>query len=124
MQKKIIYYNPCQKEKARELRNNCTQSEKYLWEELKGKQLRGFDFHRQKPIGEYIVDFFCPELMLAIEIDGDSHIGREAEDEERQMVIEGKGIKFLRFDDQEVKINLKAVLERIIKWIDENERKR
>jgi very-short-patch-repair endonuclease len=60
-------------EQARELRNNCTQPEKILWQRLKGKQIRGFDFHRQKPLIYYIVDFYCTPLKLAIEIDGNIH---------------------------------------------------
>ena len=55
------------------LRKNSTLSEVLLWNELKGKKLMGIDFHRQKPIGNYIVDFFSPELRLVIEIDGITH---------------------------------------------------
>ncbi len=62
-----LAYNPALKEKARTLRNDSTLSEVLLWNELNQDQL-GVDFHRQKPIGEYIVDFFCPELMLVIEM--------------------------------------------------------
>jgi len=62
--------------------------------------MKGFDFHRQKPIGNYIVDFFCNELMLAIELDGESNFGKEAEDAERQQEIEKFGITFLRFDNE------------------------
>jgi len=65
-QRKILPYNPVLKEKARELRNNSTRTEILLWTFLKGRQLHGYDFHRQKPIDEYIVDFFCNELMLAV----------------------------------------------------------
>jgi len=61
------------KERARFLRNNSTLSEILLWEYLKNKKIMDYDFHRQKPLDKYIVDFYCPELMLAIEIDGDSH---------------------------------------------------
>ncbi len=71
--RKIIPYNPKLKEFARQLRNNSTKSEIYLWKHLKGKQMMGYDFHRQKPLDNYIVDFFCHELMLAIELDGFSH---------------------------------------------------
>jgi very-short-patch-repair endonuclease len=66
--RKIIPYNPKLKEYARQLRNNSTRSEIILWKYLKGKQMLGYDFHRQKPIDNYIVDFFCSELMLAIEL--------------------------------------------------------
>lgn len=80
----------------------------------------GFDFHRQKPIDHYIVDFFCSELNLAIEIDGLSHIGREKYDASRQHEIEELGIRFLRFEDDEVFYNIGKVLTDIEKWINEN----
>ena len=68
-----IYYNPKLKELARQLRNNSTKSEIRLWTYLRRKQMHGYDFHRQKPIDNYIVDFFCNKLQLAIECDGYSH---------------------------------------------------
>ncbi|MEX0360394.1 MAG: endonuclease domain-containing protein, partial [Allomuricauda sp.] len=64
--RKIIPYNPKLKELARQLRNNSTKAEIILWQKLKRKQLHGYDFHRQKPIDNYILDFFCHELMLGI----------------------------------------------------------
>jgi very-short-patch-repair endonuclease len=67
MRRKIIPYNHKLKQLARNLRNNSTLAEVLLWRELKGKQVRGYDFHRQKPIDKYIVDFYCPDLLLAIE---------------------------------------------------------
>jgi very-short-patch-repair endonuclease len=77
MKKKIILkYKPELVARARELRNNATYSERFLWRYLKRKQIKGYDFDRQKPIDNYIVDFFCNELMLAIEIDGESHNDR------------------------------------------------
>ncbi len=120
MKRKIIPYNPILKERARELRNNSTLSEVLLWLQLKGKQMKGFDFHRQKPIDNYIVDFFCSELMLAIEIDGDSHIGKEKEDKIRQEKLESLGVKFLRFGDRKVKSNMDGVLRTIENWIENN----
>lgn len=77
-------YNPRLKAVARELRNRSTLAEILLWEHLRNGQRRGYDFHRQKPIDEYIVDFFAADLMLAVEIDGDSHAFKGAEDEARQ----------------------------------------
>jgi len=71
--RKIIPYNPKLKNLARQLRNNSTLAEVLLWRELKGEKILGFDFHRQKPIDEYIVDFLCSELSLVIEIDEVSH---------------------------------------------------
>lgn len=107
-QRKLIPYNPSLKEKARAIRNNSTNTEILLWGFLKGRQIRGYDFHRQKPIDEYIVDFFCNELMLAIEIDGISHAGKEKYDSERQTKLEKLGVRFLRFDDDYVIITVMA----------------
>ena len=116
--RKIIPYNPALKEKARELRNNSTRTEILLWTFLKGKQLRGYDFHRQKPIDEYIIDFFCNELMLAVEIDGVSHIGKELYDTKRQNRLEKLGVTFLRFKDEDVFYNCDYVVKEIENWID------
>lgn len=118
--RKIIPYNPKLKQLARNLRNNSTKSEIILWTHLKGKQMQGYDFHRQKPIGNYIVDFFCNELSLAIEIDGDSHCGKEVEDAKRQKELEKLGVHFLRFEDSDVFYRLDGVLIRIENWIAEN----
>jgi very-short-patch-repair endonuclease len=63
-------------QRAKELRGNMTIAEAILWRGLKGSGMRGYDFQRQKPIGDFIVDFFCPRLMLAIEVDGESHRGK------------------------------------------------
>ena len=120
-EKKILKSNPALKEKARELRNNSTKTEILLWKFLKEKQLHGYDFHRQKPIDEFIVDFFCPELMLAIEIDGVSHIGKEAYDSERQVKLEKLGLRFLRFRDDDVFYSCDFVMKEIERWVEANE---
>lgn len=120
MRRKIIPYNPKLKQLARYLRNNSTLSEVLLWQQLKGRQMRCFDFHRQKPIDNYIVDFFCPELMLAIEIDGDSHDIKLKEDARRQRILESLGVMFLRFQDRDVKQNMAGVLKVIDDWIDKH----
>ena len=73
MKRIIIPYNKKLISLARKHRNNSTKSEIILWGHLKGKQILAFDFHRQKPLGNYIVGFFCNELLLAIELDGLSH---------------------------------------------------
>ena len=120
MRRKIIPYNPKLKQLARNLRNKSTLSEVLLWRHLKGKQMRGYAFHRQKPIDNYIIDFFCPKLMLALEIDGISHDGKGKNiyDKERQRRLENLGIKFLRFKDADVKNNIEGVLIKIEEWID------
>jgi very-short-patch-repair endonuclease len=81
--KKIIPYNPNLKEIAKQLRKNSTPSEILLWRYLKGKQMFCYDFDRQKPIDNFIVDFFCNELTLAIEIDGDTHNYKFEEDRKK-----------------------------------------
>jgi very-short-patch-repair endonuclease len=120
IKRKIIPYNPDLKELARELRRNMTLSEVLLWNELRQKRIMGYDFDRQRPIGNYIVNFYCKELLLAIEIDGDTHIYRYDYDEERQRNLEKLGIKFLRFEDIEVKKNIMNVLKVIENWIENN----
>ncbi len=81
-----------------------------LWKRLRNKQFHGLDFHRQKPVDEYIVDFFCPELNLVIEIDGDSHDSKQAEDEKRQARLEALDLVVIRFLDADVKTNLDGIL--------------
>ena len=116
MRNKIIPYNPKLKEYAKQLRNNSTLSEVLLWQKIKNKAL-GVQFHRQVPLKEYIVDFYCHELMLAIEIDGDSHLYKYNYDKKRQGELENLGITFLRFSDFEVKQNMFSValtLEQVV----------
>lgn len=105
-----IYYNQKLKQLSRELRNNSTLSEVLLWNELKARKLMGYQFLRQKPIENFILDFYCSKLKLAIEIDGNSHLGKEIKDKIRQTEIEKYGITFLRFDDREVKNNIGIIL--------------
>lgn len=116
-----VYYNPKLKEFARKLRKNSTLSEVLLWQHLKNKQMLGYDFHRQKPIEEYIVDFFCSRLKLIIEIDGESHSERLPQDWKRQEKLESLGFNVLRFWDSDVKNNLEGVLLSIKEWIEKNQ---
>ncbi len=78
----------------------------------------GYDFDRQRPIDNYIVDFYCKDLKLAIELDGDSHIGKEKADRIRQSRLEALGVSFLRFQNIEVKMNMRIVLKIIQDWIE------
>lgn len=109
---KIFAYNPNLKSLARQLRINSTLSEIILWNNIKGKSY-GYEFHRQVPIDNYIVDFFCHELSLAIEIDGNTHDYNFDKDEIRQSKLESFGITFLRFNDIDIKRNLTDVLRSI-----------
>ena len=84
-----------------------------LWMFFKGTQMCGYDFNRQKPLDEYIVDFFCNELKLAIEYDGISHGGRKKYDERKRRKLESIGIRFLRFNDNDVYYSTEKVLGEI-----------
>ena len=121
--REIIPYNPKLKELARKLRNDSTFTEILLWNYLKKKQMRGYDFDSQKPIDNYIVDFYCKELKLAIEIDGESHYGKEYRDKIRDKRLNKLGITVLRFDDLDVRYKLDQVLEEIENWINSNAEK-
>ena len=115
--RKIIPYNPKLKKLARQLRNNATKAEIILWLKLKGKQIYGYDFHRQKPIDNYIVDIFCNELMIAIEVDGYSHelIKVYNKDVKKEKRLNELGITVLRFSDYQVLKEMDNVL-RTIEW--------
>ena len=91
--KTVIPYKHYLVDRAKDLRKNSPHSEKLLWEYLKGKQLNGYDFDRQKPIDNYIVDFFCNELRLVIEIDGITHENRETEDIQRHSKLVELGLE-------------------------------
>ena len=106
---KLIPYNSGLKAFARKLRLNSTLSEVLLWQNIKGKSY-GYQFHRQVPIDEYIVDFYCHELQLAIEIDGSTHYNNFEADEIRQKKLESLGVNFIRFSDYDVKRNMNDVL--------------
>jgi len=121
--RKIIPYNSRLKEFARKLRNDSTFTEIMVWNYLKKKKLRGYDFDRQRPIDNYIVDFYCKDLFLAIEIDGESHYGNPERDKKKDKRLKELGVTVLRFDDMEVKYRLDNVINRIEKWIDENSKK-
>lgn len=96
-----------------------TLCEKTLWAELKRKQMMGFDFDRQRPIDCYIVDFYCKDLMLAIEVDGINHSDEKAKqrDELRQKKLQLLGVRFLRFNDDDILTNINGVLNTIKDWI-------
>ena len=88
------------------------EPEVLMWSKLRAKRLLGQRFRRQHSIGPYVVDFYCPGLKLAVEIDGDSHFqpGMEEQDRRRQAFIESFGVQFLRFTNQEVTRSLNEVL--------------
>jgi very-short-patch-repair endonuclease len=111
----MLSYNKNLKQISRNLRNSMTDAEKLLWSKLRGKQLKGLQFYRQKIIGSYIADFYCHKSKLVIEVDGGQHYsceGRE-KDEKRDDSIRKAGISVLRFSDREVLGQIDTVLEKI-----------
>ena len=86
-----------------------------LWDRLKGRQLEGYKFRRQYSVEDFIIDFYCPELKLAAEVDGDSHYTEDAplSDRKRETKIETFGIRFLRFTNRDIYENVEGVLLKI-----------
>lgn len=111
----MVFYNPKLKEYSRDLRNNMTDAERQLWSKLRRKQLKGLQFYRQRIIGNYIVDFYCPKAKMIIEVDGGQHYSEEGKEKDRRRddSMGSKGLKVLRFSDREVLKNIDGVVERI-----------
>ncbi len=111
----MLKYNKNLQNLARELRKNMTDAEKLLWSRISRRQISGYQFYRQRIIGNYIVDFYCPTARLVIEIDGGQHYyGKiEESDKMRDGVLSGIGLKILRYSNLDVLKNLDAVLESI-----------
>ena len=122
--RKIIPYNPRLKELAKKLRNNSTKSEIKLWLKLKNKQQYNYKFIRQKPIDSYILDFYCPELELGIELDGYSHELVEVfhKDLKKEKRLNELGIVILRFKDEQVFNDIEHVIKEIEFYIFEFEK--
>ncbi|MDC8005259.1 DUF559 domain-containing protein [Aureisphaera galaxeae] len=108
MKNKIIPYEPYLRDFARELRKNSTLCEVLLWKKIKRRSF-GVQFHRQVPMLNYIVDFYCHEIQLAIEVDGNSHDYKYFKDNLRQNRLEKCGVHFLRFSNEEVKKDMFSV---------------
>lgn len=111
----IIFNRTSEKERRRALRNTMPKAEIIIWSHLKNKQLHGYKFRRQYSIGKFVVDFYCPKIKLAIEIDGPSHFTEQAAryDRQRQEYIESFGIYVLRITNLDVYRNIDGVIERI-----------
>ena len=110
-----LFYNKELKEPSRQLRNNSPDAERLLWSNLRKKQLKGYQFYRQKIIGRFIVDFYCPKATLVIEVDGDHHRNDvfASKDCIRDSYMENHGLKVLRLSNRKVLTNLESVLETI-----------
>ncbi|MCH7383815.1 endonuclease domain-containing protein [Acinetobacter dispersus] len=108
-------YNKNLKQASRNLRSNMTDAEQLLWQRIRRKQILGLQFYRQKPILNFIVDFYCPTVNLVIECDGGQHYtetGLEA-DQNRDHALSEIGLITLRFSNHQILTEIDAVVERI-----------
>ena len=112
-------YNKNLKQHSQDLRKDGTLGEVLLWQHLRSRQMHGYRFNRQKPLGPYIVDFYCNRLDLVIEIDGSSHDHESAREKDagRDKDLAEHGVSVLRFSEAEVRFEITNVLERIESWI-------
>jgi len=116
MDKNKKIFNPKKTKGQRKyLRNNMTKAEVILWSKLKGRQLHGYKFRRQHGIGNYVIDFYCPELNLAVEVDGESHFTRSdaLHDKKRASFLANNQILVQRFTNAEVKQNIDGVVKEL-----------
>ncbi len=111
----MLPYNANLKQRSRRLRENLTDAERHLWAKIRMKRLKGYQFYRQKPIGDYIVDFFCPRAKLVIEVDGSQHASDETieYDRIRDEYMSSLGLRVLRFTNTEVLKCVEGVVESI-----------
>jgi len=117
-------YNKKLKPFARQLRRTLTKSEACLWKyALKEKQMKGYQFKRQRPVLQYVADFFCRKLMLIVELDGITHDNEtaHAKDTIREECLKNAGYKIVRFTDEEVINNIAGVVSKLERIIDEIE---
>ena len=108
----VIPYQSVTETFAKSLRKKMTLAEVLLWNHLKRRQL-GVDFDRQKAIGRFVVDFFCKQLRLAVEVDGESHDDKQEKDQSRDNELMQAGIKVIRVWDYDVKHDMEAVVKTI-----------
>ena len=115
----MLQYNKELKENSRSLRNNMTDAERLLWLKIRNRQIKDYRFIRQKIIGNYIVDFYCPKACLIIELDGGQHYATDGmlKDEIRDSFMNGLGFRVLRFSDRDVLKNINGVIDEILKYL-------
>jgi very-short-patch-repair endonuclease len=107
---KALPYNPALKDKAKALRKAGILHETLLWLQLKSKKLNGLDFDRQKIIGNFIVDFYCAEKAVVIEVDGNSHDSKQQKDAERDCYLQSLGLTVIRLLAKDVLQNMEGVV--------------
>ncbi len=104
--------------RARQLRRHSTEAESALWKHLRARQLDGYKFRRQVPLGQYVVDFVCFERRLIVEVDGGHHQGQAVYDDERTKWLESQGFRVLRFWNNEVLGQIDGVAQAILKELE------
>jgi very-short-patch-repair endonuclease len=111
----MLPYDGRLKERSQQLREDMTPAETFLWSKIRMKQLKSCWFYRQKPIGEYIADFYCPKAKLVVEVDGGQHFTDEIIDYDRvrNEYMASIGLTVLRFTNKEVLSNIAGVIEAI-----------
>jgi very-short-patch-repair endonuclease len=121
-----MYYGSNQniEENAKELRHQETQTEKLLWEKLKGNKINGLKFRRQHPIAQFIADFYCHKAQLVIEIDGGIHLQNDVReyDDNRTFELEKLGLTAIRFSNEDIINRIDMVLEEIEKYVNTEKR--
>ena len=117
----MLPYNEKLKQPSRKLRDSMTDAERRLWAKVRMRQVKGCQFYRQKPIGDYIVDFFCPRANLVIEVDGGQHFSDETTDYDkiRDEYMRSLGLRVLRFTNTEVLTNIEGVVESILESMEQ-----
>ena len=120
----MLQYTQKLKPVSRDLRNNMTATEVLFWSRIRRKQILGFQFNRQRPIGRYVVDFYCPKAKLVIEIDGSQHFeeANEKEDKERDVYLESLGLKVLRFNNADICRNMDGAIQALFFVLDGKEK--
>lgn len=120
----MLPYDPFNRPRSRDLRNHSTFGEITLWQHLKSRQLRGYQYYRQKPLDWYIADFYCPALKLIIELDGAYHQAAEiqAKDQRKEKILNAMGLEILRFTEKETQLDVASVLLQLHAWINDYER--
>ncbi|RMG34993.1 MAG: DUF559 domain-containing protein [Gammaproteobacteria bacterium] len=111
--------SPTTRDHARAVRHNPTDAERHLWQRLRNRQLQGFKFRRQHPVGPYIVDFLCDQAKLVVELDGGQHQAQTEYDQERTRFLERKGYRVVRFWNDQVFKETEAVLEEILRRLNQ-----
>jgi very-short-patch-repair endonuclease len=118
----MLPYDKRLRERSRILRKEMTPAENFLWSKIRLNQLNGYRFYRQKPVGAFIADFYCPKAKLVIEVDGEYHLSNKSSkyDKERDEYISEIHRRVLRFSNNEVLSNIHEVVKRIEQELQKN----